>query len=112
MESSFNEWLAGVIDGDGSLLVSKKGYTSLEITMELSDRSALEALKDKYDGSETLKSGANAFRYRLHNRLGLIRLINDVNGNTRNSMRLPQLHTVCKILNITVIKPIYGSSRP
>jgi hypothetical protein len=29
---SFCEWLAGLIDGDGSLLVSKQGYTSLEIT--------------------------------------------------------------------------------
>jgi hypothetical protein len=30
---SFCEWLAGLIDGDGSFQVNKKGYTSLEITM-------------------------------------------------------------------------------
>jgi ubiquinol-cytochrome c reductase cytochrome b subunit len=33
----FNEWLSGLIDGDGSLLVSKKGYISCEITVALKD---------------------------------------------------------------------------
>ena len=30
---SFNEYLAGLIDGDGSLLISKAGYASCEITI-------------------------------------------------------------------------------
>jgi hypothetical protein len=34
-ETKFNEWLAGLIDGDGSLLISKQGYISCEITMGL-----------------------------------------------------------------------------
>ena len=106
MKSSYIQWLAGLIDGDGCLLVSQKGYTSLEITMELSDKAALYSIKDKYGGSIKLRSGSNAYRYRLHHREGMIKLINDVNGNIRNSKRLAQLHKVCIILNIPVIYPI------
>lgn len=35
--NSWNEWLAGLIDGDGSFNLSKKGYASLEITMDIRD---------------------------------------------------------------------------
>ena len=33
----FSQWLAGLIDSDGSFLLSKKGYVSLEITMDVRD---------------------------------------------------------------------------
>lgn len=36
----FKEWLAGLIDGDGCFLLSKKGYASLEITVETRDKEA------------------------------------------------------------------------
>jgi hypothetical protein len=31
--TKFKQWLAGLIDGNGCFLLSKKGYASLEITM-------------------------------------------------------------------------------
>lgn len=34
-DDKFNEWLAGIIDGDGCFLLSKKGYASLEIVTQL-----------------------------------------------------------------------------
>jgi hypothetical protein len=37
----FYEWLAGLIDGDGCFQLSKKGYASLEIVMELRDKHCL-----------------------------------------------------------------------
>ena len=46
-EAKFNQWLGGVIDGDGYLGVSKAGYSSLEVTMSLEDESALLKIKDK-----------------------------------------------------------------
>lgn len=106
INNKYNEWLAGLIDGDGCFLVSNKGYSSLEITMELSDKSALCSIKDKYGGSIKLRNGTNAWRYRLHHKEGMINLINDVNGNIRNSKRLPQLHKVCQLLNIPVKYPL------
>ena len=104
--NKYNEWLAGLIDGDGCFLVSNKGYASLEITMDLSDKPALCSIKNKYGGSIKLRSGINAWRYRLHHKEGMIQLINDVNGNIRNSKRLPQFHKVCQLYNIPIISPI------
>lgn len=99
----FNQWLAGLIDGDGYLGVSKAGYTSCEITVSLADIKTLYLIKNKFGGSIKLRSGVNVVRYRLHNKQGMINLINNINGNIRNSKRLPQLHKVCNILNIPII---------
>lgn len=102
---SFCEWLAGLIDGDGSLQVSKKGYTSLEITMGLEDLRCLRYIQDKLGGSIKMRSGAKAYRYRLHNKQGMINLINCINGYIRHTSRLQQLHRVCQQLEISVIYP-------
>ena len=99
------EWLAGLIDGDGSFLLSKKGYASLEITMDIRDSICLYKIKNIYGGSVKIRSGSNSIRYRLHNKKGLLNLINDVNGNIRSSNRILQLIKICKIYNIEFIYP-------
>lgn len=104
-ENLFNEWLSGLIDGDGSLLVNKKGYTSCEITMSLSDEYALRFIQNKLGGSIKLRSGVKAVRYRLHNKKGMIELINRINGKIRHTSRLKQLNLLCTILNIDFIIP-------
>lgn len=102
---AIKEWLAGLIDGDGSFLLSKKGYASLEITMDVRDEHALQIIKNIYGGSIKLRSGANALRYRLHHKSGLIKLIHDVNGYIRNSNRMIQLNKICNKYNIDFIHP-------
>ena len=99
----FNEWLAGIVDGDGSLLVSKFGYSSCEITMDKYDYPTLMSIKNKLGGSVKLRSGVNAYRYRLHNKDGMVDLINRINGNIRNSQRIPAFIRVCTVLNINYI---------
>lgn len=101
----WNEWLAGLIDGDGSFLLSKKGYASLEITMDIRDEHALQIIKNVYGGSIKLRSGANALRYRLHHKSGLLSLIKDVNGFIRNSHRLVQLNKICYKYELNLIYP-------
>jgi hypothetical protein len=103
--SSRNEWLAGLIDGDGCFQVSKKGYASLEITMDIRDEHARQTIKNIYGGSIKLRSGANALRYRLHHKSGLLSLIYDVNGHIRNSNRLIQLKKICEKYNLSLIYP-------
>ena len=103
---SFCEWLAGLIDGDGCLLVNKQGYTSLEITMGLEDLPCLRYIQNKLGGSVKMRSGAKAYRYRLHNKQGMINLIHCINGYIRHSSRLLQLHRVCQELKIQVVQPV------
>ena len=103
--NNFFSWLAGLIDGDGTLLVSQKGYTSLEITMGIEDLHLLRYIQDQLGGSVKLRSGVNAYRYRLHNKPGMINLINGINGHIRHSGRLAQLHRVCVKLSIIPLMP-------
>ncbi|KAL8475505.1 hypothetical protein ACS0TY_028236 [Phlomoides rotata] len=103
---SFCEWLAGIVDGDGSIQVSKKGYTSLEITMGFEDLRLLRYIQHMLGGSIKMRAGAKSYRYRLHNHLGMIKLMNCINGHIRHSARLLQLHRVCQVLEIPVILPI------
>lgn len=104
-ELTWNQWLAGLIDGDGCFLVSKSGYTSCEITMGIKDERALLEIKQKLGGSVKLRAGLNAIRYRLHHKTGMIDIITRVNGHIRNSVRLKQLELVCKTLNILFKEP-------
>nr|YP_009774612.1 putative LAGLIDADG homing endonuclease [Aphanochaete confervicola]QJA13881.1 putative LAGLIDADG homing endonuclease [Aphanochaete confervicola] len=104
-QDSWNEYLAGLIDGDGSLLVSKKGYPRLEITMDSRDKNALEDVQQKLGGFVRSRSGAKAYRYRLHNKVGILGLIQRINGRLRNSQRVPQLQKICHLYNIAYKEP-------
>ena len=101
----WNEWLAGLIDGDGCLLVNKSGYTSCEITMGLEDEHALAIIKQNLGGSIKLRSGVRALRYRLHNKTGMLELVKRINGNIRHTTRIKQLEQVCSKLDINIIYP-------
>jgi hypothetical protein len=74
----FNQWLAGLIDGDGCFQLSKKGYASLEIVMEIRDKHCLYLIKQKFGGSVKSRSGVNWLRYRLHHKKGLLELKNSI----------------------------------
>lgn len=104
-DDKFNEWLAGLIDGDGCFLLSKKGYASLEIVMQLRDKRCLYLIKQKYGGSVKLHGGYNYLRYRLHHKTGLLNLINGVNGLLRNPVRIIQLGKICDKYNIKLKDP-------
>ena len=104
-EIRFNQWLAGLIDGDGCLLVSKAGYSSCEITVALADERILRIIQNKLGGAIKVRSGVKAIRWRLHNRSGMINLINRINGYIRHTSRLVQLNQVCAALNIVMLTP-------
>jgi hypothetical protein len=101
-ELHFNQWLSGLIDGDGSLQVSKKGYTSCEITVAICDERMLRIIQNKLGGSIKMRSGARALRWRLHNKPGMINLIDRINGNIRHTSRLIQLNKVSLKLGLEI----------
>jgi hypothetical protein len=107
-DKKFFQWLAGIIDGDGSFKISKKGYASLEIVMDIRDKHCLYQIKQKFGGSVKLRSGINWLRYRLHHKIGLLNLIHAVNGEIRNPVRLIQLNKICLKYDIPLIpsKPL------
>nr|AOC61658.1 putative lAGLIDADG homing endonuclease [Gloeotilopsis planctonica] len=99
-DKSWNEWLAGLIDAGGCLLISSDGYPSLEITMGIFDKLALMQIKQKLNGSVKLRSKAQAFRYRLHNKKGMLILLSKINSLCQNPIRLFQLEKMCSKLNL------------
>jgi hypothetical protein len=105
-EKRFNEWLSGLIDGDGYFYNAKNSNSSgLEITMDLRDERCLYLIKQKFGGSIKLRSGAKAVRYRLYHKEGLLSIIHTVNGLIRNPIRLLQLNLLCQKYNIELIHP-------
>lgn len=102
-EIIFNQWLAGLIDGDGCLLVSKAGYTSCEITVALADERLLRTIQNKLGGSIKPRSGVQAIRWRLTNRAGMLDLISRINGYIRHTGRFVQLNRVCAVLGIPLL---------
>jgi hypothetical protein len=73
--------------------------------MDIRDEHALQIIKNIYGGSIKLRSGVKSMRYRLHHKDGLLKLINDVNGEIRNSNRLIQLSKICEKYNIKLNYP-------
>lgn len=93
-KTHFQDWLAGLIDGDGCFLVSKKGYTSCEITVGEDEKDVLYRVKQKLGGSVNLRTGVRAYRWRLHNRKGMLNLVSLVENRLRLSIRQKQLENV------------------
>lgn len=97
---AFTQWLAGLIDGRAQFKLTKKGYASCEITMDICDKQILFEIKHKYGGSIKPISNVNAVRYKLRHKKGLILLISHINGHLRNPTRLLQINKLCLKYNI------------
>ena len=102
---SFNEWLSGLIDGDGHFQLTKKGFANLKIILHINDKKVLYVIKHKFGGSVKEISNSNALKYKLQNSKGLIDLINSVNGLIRNPVRMIQLNKICVKYNIKLKEP-------
>jgi ubiquinol-cytochrome c reductase cytochrome b subunit len=73
--------------------------------MDIRDEHALHIIKNVYGGSVKLVSGAKALRYSLRHKEGFLALVNDINGEIRNSYRLIQLNKIYLKYGITLIYP-------
>lgn len=100
----FSSYLAGLIEGDGSIIVPKtersiKGrinYPSIQIVFHLKDLPlALMIQKEIKNGSVTRKKGVNAYILIINNYDGLILLTSLINGN----MRTPKIYNLYNLID-------------
>ena len=103
-KKGFNEWLGGLIDGDGYFGISKKNYACLEITMDIRDSNCLKIIQNIFGGSLKMRSGSKSVRYRLHDKKGLLSLLFYVNGNIRLSKRILQYNNILLQYNLNYIE--------
>lgn len=104
LNSSFCYYLAGLIEGDGTIIVPKverspKGklnYPSIQITFDLRDFPlAMIIQKELGCGSISRTKGVNAYRLTINNYEGLILLVNILNGY----MRTPKIEMLYLLIN-------------
>jgi LAGLIDADG endonuclease len=100
----FNSYLAGLIEGNGSIIVPKteisiKGkinYPSIQIIFHLKDLPlALMIQKEIKNGSVSRKKGVNAYILTINNYEGLIFLTSLINGN----MRTPKVYNLYNLID-------------
>jgi len=85
--------------------LSEKGTAPFTVTMDLRDKNALYEIKNKFGGSIYTISNANALRYQLSHKKGLITLINAINGLIRNPTRMLQMNKLCVKYYIKLLHP-------
>ena len=90
---SFFKWLAGLIDGDGSLLVNKNGYATIEITLHERDVQTLYKIKELIQGKVNSRVKSTAYRWRINNSNLLINIYINLNSKLLTEDKYLQ---VCK----------------
>lgn len=104
--NSFNQWLGGLIDGDGCFQCTKKGFVSLKIIMNIQDKKVLYKIRYIYGGSIKSIGNSRSLKYKLINPKNLTKLIHGINGHIRNPIRILQLNKLCLKYNIQLKEPI------
>ena len=100
----FSSYLAGLIEGDGTIVVPKSlisskdklNYPSVQIVFHLKDLAlALLIQKELKFGSLSRKKGVNAYILTINSYEGLISIINLINGN----MRTPKINSLYNLID-------------
>jgi hypothetical protein len=100
---NFNYFLAGLIEGDGTIIVpsqlrDKKGrltYPSIQIVFGLMDLPlALMIQKTLGHGSILRKKGLGAYTYTINNKEGILKIISLVNGKFKTD----KIHALKKLI--------------
>jgi hypothetical protein len=73
--------------------------------MDARDKKALYNIKHKLGGSIYTIANANALKYQLSHKKGLITLLNNINGLIRNPTRMLQMNKLCVKYGIELIYP-------
>jgi ubiquinol-cytochrome c reductase cytochrome b subunit len=101
---SWNEWFAGIVDGNGYFYINKKNEISFEITTSIIDIRILYNIKNKLNiGSLQIRSGSTSVRYRVKQKQIILQILNRLNGRLYNFKRLKEFSNCCQLLNLEFI---------
>lgn len=102
----WNEWFAGVIDGNGYFYINKKeNNVSFELTTHITDAKILYNIKNLLGGgSVKLRANTQSIRYRVKQNDIILDILHRVNGKLYNQRRMAQFHAACALKNITPIQ--------
>ena len=103
--NNWNQWLAGLIDGDGYFYVDTGNIARCEITVGIDDEYMLQKIKNIIPGSLKLRSGTKAVRLRISSKESMLNLIERVNGKIRYPVREKQLQIVCNHFQVPYLEP-------
>jgi hypothetical protein len=102
-----NQWLAGLIDGDGCFYINKTTLQiSFEITVASDDQHLLQEVQQMIGGILKPRAGSESVRLRIFRKPLLINLVFRINGHIRHKARMSQLKHVCELLNLPYLMPI------
>lgn len=101
-KSEWNNWFAGFIDGDGSILVYKD-HVSIEATTSLEDEGILCEIKKHFGGSVKSRANARALRWRSRKKDVVLKVLKSLNGYLRHSIRRKQFIKACEFYGVQVL---------
>lgn len=104
-EIGWNQWLAGLIDGDGCFYISKTKQVSLEITTALLDERMLQEIKQRIGGAVKKRAGSQSVRLRVGKREQVLEVVKRVNGYIRLESRYQQFQAACHLLHVKCLLP-------
>lgn len=106
-DSKWNQWFAGLTDGDGCFYMDKKEKNvSFELTVHTTDARVIYDIKNKLKaGSVKLRIGSHSIRYRVKKKEVIFEIVKRLNGQLRNPARMCQFKEVCELYNIEYIIP-------
>jgi len=106
-EAKWNQWFAGLTDGDGCFYINKKEKSiSYELTVHIFDSRVVYDIKNKLKAGYILKrSNSQSIRYRVKAREVIENIVDRLNGRLYNEARIKQFEKVCQLLNKQYITP-------
>jgi ubiquinol-cytochrome c reductase cytochrome b subunit len=103
---NFASWLAGLIEGDGTLSLVNNKVTTIELTLDAKDIQCLHKIKAILGfGSVTKRSNVNAYRYRISKQEHVLTLLKLINGFLLTPSKQAQLIKFCDFFKIKPIIP-------
>nr|AEX32534.1 putative LAGLIDADG homing endonuclease [Dunaliella tertiolecta] len=113
VEEKWNQWFAGLTDGDGCFYINKKEKSiSYELTVHIFDSRVVYDIKTKLKAGSVLKrSNSNSIRYRVKSREVIENIVDRLNGRLYNEARIKQCEKVCQLLNKQYITPSFLLSK-